>query len=240
MRIPPIVNSILVGALVTTGTALAAFRLQWAHRSPNFSSLSSDSISPHRVIEVGAPTGTGEVAHLVHCLTSTKEEDLWLDTLTFHPHFKQPVAMWVQETSMHYRFDAEESAAEYAKLLPPGGHTILLRDDYSGLHGEPEVYTVALFHQLKCLDIIRGQISDPSRTLHSLVQHCMNYLRQTLLCYPNLRLEPAIDSAGSAVRGYHTSCRDWTTLYDEAEANHLAYNLNPRHNHSVDIPHSHA
>ncbi|EPS97743.1 hypothetical protein FOMPIDRAFT_38131 [Fomitopsis schrenkii] len=144
--------------------------------------------------------------------------------------------MWVQETSVHYQFDTEEGAAEYAKLTPPGGHTVFLHDDHSGLDSEPEVYTVALFHQLKCLDIIRGQITNPSHNpTRPLVQHCMNYLRQMLLCYPNLRLEPAIDPTGTAVRGYQASCRDWTTLYDEAEANHLAYKSRYNLNHSVNL-----
>jgi hypothetical protein len=52
----------------------------------------------------------------------------------------------------------------------------------------------------------------------------MNYLRQTLLCRPNLRLESVEDEFGLSDRNFYgTVCRDWTAVYREAERNQVAY-----------------
>lgn len=120
---------------------------------------------------------------------------------------------------MRYQYNTTEGAEEYVRLLPSGGHTILLDHDQSGVLPHPAVYTVTLFHQLKCLDIIRQKFATTTDGSPALVQHCLNYLRQIILCYPNLRLEPAINAAGNAMRGYDTVCRDWSVIYEEAARN---------------------
>ena len=132
--------------------------------------------------------------------------------------------MWIQDSSAHYQYNTTEGAEEYARLLPSGGHTIFLDHGQSGGLTHSAVYTVTLFHQLKCLDIIRQQFAAITDGSPALVQHCLNYLRQIILCYPNLRLEPATNAAGNAMRGYDTVCRDWKVIYEEAERNHKIMN----------------
>ncbi|KAH9929360.1 uncharacterized protein B0H18DRAFT_873804, partial [Fomitopsis serialis] len=137
----------------------------------------------------------------------------------FAPAFDDQVGMRVDYTS-HYQYDTAEGAAEFAALLPHSGHLVYLDGPQASSSASvPQAYTVTLFHQLKCLDIVRAQYADPTDARLPLTNHCLNYLRQTILCHPNTRVEPAINSEGTAVRGYDTVCRDWTKVYEEAEKN---------------------
>ncbi|EGN92253.1 hypothetical protein SERLA73DRAFT_191368 [Serpula lacrymans var. lacrymans S7.3] len=111
---------------------------------------------------------------------------------------------------------------EYAHLMPLSGHTVYVSEN----PGEaPDVYTVTLFHQLKCLEIIHREYLDPSLPLipSALLSHCLNYLRQTILCRPNLRLESVTTRSAKSAQGYEAVCRDWTEVYEEAERNNRVY-----------------
>ncbi|PSR79917.1 hypothetical protein PHLCEN_2v6818 [Hermanssonia centrifuga] len=53
-------------------------------------------------------------------------------------------------------------------------------------------------------------------------QHCLNYVRQMILCESNLRLEQVKDSPVGLKAdglGLEHTCRDWSILYDIAEEN---------------------
>ena len=46
--------------------------------------------------------------------------------------------------------------------------------------------------------------------------HCLNYLRQTILCNPDLTLEPEIEEgSGDVGEGLHVThvCRDWSKVH---------------------------
>ncbi|KAJ7585125.1 hypothetical protein C8J56DRAFT_862735 [Mycena floridula] len=107
---------------------------------------------------------------------------------------------------------------DWKHILPASGHTLQLLDQH---HNRSQVFTVTLFHQLKCLEIWRSEylgLGPPP----SLVHHCMNYLRQQILCHMNLRLESAKDNLGESGRQYDTVCRDWSKIFVEADRNSLA------------------
>lgn len=140
----------------------------------------------------------------------------------FAPVLDELVGMRMDYTS-HYQYDTAEGAAEFAALLPHTGHLVYLDDHSPPEPRHPKAYTVTLFHQMKCLDIIREQYASPSDMRLPLANHCLNYLRQTVLCRPNIGVEPAKNSEGTAVRGYDAVCRDWTKVYEEAERNVAAY-----------------
>ncbi|RDB25882.1 Oxidase ustYa [Hypsizygus marmoreus] len=130
-----------------------------------------------------------------------------------------PVALRYSATT-RYQLDNADSAAEFVSLLPNGQHTVYIDDD----EGPAQPYTVTLFHQLKCLDIIRRDyISPPAHPLSSTTRHCLNYLRQTILCRPNIGLESTKNSQGTAARSYESVCADWSEVYKEAERNHAVY-----------------
>ncbi|PSR83174.1 hypothetical protein PHLCEN_2v375 [Hermanssonia centrifuga] len=145
------------------------------------------------------------------------------DPLSFAVTFGEPVAMRVSDTA-HFDLQSQEGIDEFAHALPSGGHLVYVRPDGDG--SDPQPYTVTLFHQLRCLDVIRQQYSKvPSAPPPSLLHHCMNYVRHTILCRPHLLLEPAVNSQGTESRegGYDAVCHNWEAVYQEAERNYEAY-----------------
>ena len=128
--------------------------------------------------------------------------------------------MFVTETT-HFQLETQEGMDEFKALLPSGGHLVYTRSE----DNKPEPHTVTLFHQLKCLDIIRQQLTAlPSKPSPELVGHCTNYLRQSFLCRPSLLLEEGItDEARVSHAGYDLLCNDWSAIYEEAERNHEAW-----------------
>ncbi|KAJ7459649.1 hypothetical protein B0H11DRAFT_2199166 [Mycena galericulata] len=147
---------------------------------------------------------------------------LWKEPLSFRVALGDEVALRIILSSQHYGLDDESSDEEWAKVLPVNGHLVHITKNVSDL---PNPYTVTLFHQLKCLAINRAQYQLPQTApIIPRTRHCMNYLRQTILCGLNLRLESVEKESGLTDRYlYDTVCRDWTKLYDEAERNQLAY-----------------
>lgn len=94
---------------------------------------------------------------------------------------------------------------------------------------DKERYSISMFHQLRCLDIIGNDIIVANATDSKLgaavpgqmTQHCMNYLRQMVLCRADLRLESARNPYGPriAVSDVTHTCRDWNAVYRAAEKN---------------------
>ncbi|KAF8550777.1 hypothetical protein OG21DRAFT_1513636 [Imleria badia] len=120
-----------------------------------------------------------------------------------------------------HRYDLTPSGVEdYAALLPPGGHLV-------HLGSPPKAHTPTLFHQMKCLGIIHAGLVDvPSNSVATptpLVSHCLNYLRQTILCRPNLRLESVTNGNASSEKEYETVCRNWEVVFAAAEQNQMAF-----------------
>ncbi len=127
------------------------------------------------------------------------------------------------EDSVHWSIDTELGAVEWNATLPSGGAVVYLGPDR-------RPFTVSIFHQMRCLDILRDDIvdlySDPSPDAKvkrpRLVQHCMNYLRQTVMCRGDLHLETVRAPMGPqvTVSAVTHSCRDWTAVYQAAEGNY--------------------
>ncbi|KAF9001376.1 hypothetical protein BDZ89DRAFT_1146895 [Hymenopellis radicata] len=124
------------------------------------------------------------------------------------------VHMSVENTG-HYSFNNSLGDAEWEALVPHNGV----------LSFNEEKFTISYFHQLRCLNIVRkgivafrdpGQRQPPSR----LVRHCMNYLRQMVLCRANIHLESVRDHVGPHVAVSETThvCQDWSAVYEAAEA----------------------
>jgi hypothetical protein len=118
------------------------------------------------------------------------------------------------EDSVYYEPNA---TAEWHTLFPSGGGFVRLGPEY-------RLFGVSMFHQLHCLDKLRRAVvhDPPSEWERWHTQHCLNYVRQMLLCSSSNRLEPVKDVAdGLKVDGLeleHT-CRDWSVLRRIAEEN---------------------
>ncbi|KZT21746.1 hypothetical protein NEOLEDRAFT_1138941 [Neolentinus lepideus HHB14362 ss-1] len=148
-----------------------------------------------------------------------------VDQLVWMRSAKKMVGMRISNT-VHYSLDTAEAAEEFSKLLPSGGHLIHLDPDKA--NREPENHTVTLFHQLRCLDIIRQEYigQEENSTPSTMTHHCMNYLRQTIMCHPNLRLESVRFPTGpksTTTQIYDAVCDDWREVYVAAENNYKTY-----------------
>lgn len=111
------------------------------------------------------------------------------------------------EDTIHYGITEPEADAEWAELVPNGGL----------VQANNETYTITLFHQLHCLNIIRQAIRDRATSRPGVLEkHCLDYLRQTLLCRGDVHIE----IAGGPVS--HTQliqdsfvCNDWESVYGD-------------------------
>ena len=130
-----------------------------------------------------------------------------------------PPKLMYFEPTVHYELNTTTADAEWAALFPHGG-VVRIGDPE---HREP--YTISMFHQLRCLDVIRRAyvareaLSPEGPSAVSL--HCLQYLRQMVLCRRDTRLEPVVDPTGPhAVQPWGTMvCKDWTKVYDAQARN---------------------
>ena len=85
-----------------------------------------------------------------------------------------------------------------------------------------------MYHERHCLRMLWHALN-PEATQGNLevsnahAQHCLNYLRQMILCESNMRLEPLVDGEKTDGLGLEHTCRDWTVLYDYAEENYKGW-----------------
>ena len=116
--------------------------------------------------------------------------------------------MYIDNTK-HYDIASPNAANEYASLLPLSGHLV---------HIDNKTYTVAMFHQLACLDTIRR--SYLSGTVDRQVEYCMNYLRQSISCQADLRIESVRRDVSPHIVGFpgYYTCRDWEAVYRAADS----------------------
>ena len=120
------------------------------------------------------------------------------------------------EESVHFALLGEDSDAEWDSPTSAGYGYVRLGPDH-------RFFAVTMFHELHCLRMLnlaffRHPVAGPEH-----VRHCLNYLRQGVLCSPDLTLEPGNfedkeyrpgDSGATHV------CRDWSAVYPIADTNY--------------------
>ncbi|TFK23513.1 hypothetical protein FA15DRAFT_670435 [Coprinopsis marcescibilis] len=135
-------------------------------------------------------------------------------------------AQITMENSVHFAYNTTLGEKEWEAALPSGGGMLHFGENME------EPYTISMFHQIRCLNVIRkglikfedgGRMQKPD----ALVHHCMNYLRQMVLCRSDLQLEHARHLARGIVVSdiTHSTCKDWTAVYEAAEENHRMYQV---------------
>lgn len=118
------------------------------------------------------------------------------------------------EATKHYQLSGYDADAEWAALAPSNGTL------YLGLRRRP--FSISLFHQLRCLDIIRRDITGalPQEEGSKLSRHCLNYMRQMVLCRADLAVDPVLGRELEAeVRAETNQCVDWRRVYQKLEEN---------------------
>ncbi|KZP21062.1 hypothetical protein FIBSPDRAFT_954026 [Athelia psychrophila] len=130
------------------------------------------------------------------------------------------------EDTQRYTLNTPMGAQEWKALVPCSS------DGTISLGPEGRRFTIAMFHQLQCLDIIREALVNPSLRPEStagsdanardepshweLTTSCLNYLRQISLCHGNTHIESVRSDEPPKITDLHRStyeCNDWTTLY---------------------------
>ncbi|CCM06541.1 uncharacterized protein FIBRA_08815 [Fibroporia radiculosa] len=124
------------------------------------------------------------------------------------------------ENTVHCTEDSPIRSAEWNRTLPRGGGMLHLGDDM-------RTFSISMFHQLRCLNIIQASIAESQnhigRMPTSLDLHCMNYIRQMILCRSSLRLESVRsvkEKSGNTVSDVTHTCRDWSAVFAAAEENY--------------------
>ncbi|EFW99190.1 hypothetical protein CMQ_5611 [Grosmannia clavigera kw1407] len=113
----------------------------------------------------------------------------------------------------HYEIDGAAAKFEWRSIRPPGRGFVFL--------GEERLpFGVSMWHQIHCLDHIRGVlVNGDDGSDHT--AHCFHYLRQAILCAADTTLEPGGRAMklpnGDIVAPDHGDvhmCRDWRQVYD--------------------------
>ncbi|KAK7032902.1 hypothetical protein R3P38DRAFT_2919614 [Favolaschia claudopus] len=122
--------------------------------------------------------------------------------------------------TVRYQLETDDGAAEWSASLPGDGIIYL---------GECRPYTIGMFHQIRCLDILRKALvgvqsrntsiqHDPEN--RDIARHCMGYLRQMVLCRSRSYIDPVLGYPQPNAHPDTDQCRDWTAVYQEAKWTH--------------------
>ncbi|KAF9522775.1 hypothetical protein CPB83DRAFT_840216 [Crepidotus variabilis] len=139
----------------------------------------------------------------------------------------QEVIMQFEDTRRFALEDSEEANEQWMAQYPNKGVINL------GINKEP--FTIGMFHEIRCIDIIRKELLRlrPNETSHgtqlnttSLVprkvaMHCLNYLRQMILCRADNNPEPTFRGSSPPLPLLYR-CNDWTKVYEAVERNQEA------------------
>ncbi|TBU28732.1 hypothetical protein BD311DRAFT_721930 [Dichomitus squalens] len=126
-----------------------------------------------------------------------------------------PVALVIEDPS-HYPILGADARDEWASDTPKGF-------GYIRLGPEHRAFSVSMFHESHCLRVFRDGLAGnyrPQTVTH--FGHCLVYIRQLILCAPDLTLEPydALDRDFSVERAGSTHvCNDWRQVYDAMSSN---------------------
>jgi hypothetical protein len=108
------------------------------------------------------------------------------------------------EESVHYNIWGPNALEEWASSSPKG-------TGYLRLGPEHRAFALTMTHEQHCLRIIRAALEGKpefrQRISPTVIQFCLNYLRQMVLCSPNFTLEPVGRNGATHV------CRDWRKVY---------------------------
>lgn len=135
-------------------------------------------------------------------------------------HVARPRVLLASDSTCRFRLNTSDGAAEWSAIVPGDGFVHL------GPNWEP--YTISMIHQLRCLNILRRDImreGDANEGPTALGRHCLNYLKQMVLCRGDLQLETMQYSSHTNpidLLGVY-ECRDWGAVYDAMRKNQQAY-----------------
>ncbi|GBE89266.1 hypothetical protein SCP_1502740 [Sparassis crispa] len=127
-----------------------------------------------------------------------------------------PLVSMTVEESMHYPLLGVPSDIEWFSSMSPGS-------GYVRLGPEDRMFVVTMFHELHCLRVLNLAFGKARFATPAHIKHCLNYLRQGILCAPDLTLEPGNfeekDFEVERLGATHT-CRDWSIVFQMMDENY--------------------
>lgn len=128
-------------------------------------------------------------------------------------HTGPPVSAFITpENVRHYGIAEPEADEEWNALTPNNGII------YLGIEKRP--FSISMFHQIRCLDIIRKSIRDrASKGPSKLDNHCLNYLRQMILCSSATEVDLFSGLNGQTPIYSMRTCNNWSAVYSEVQGN---------------------
>ncbi|OAX33771.1 hypothetical protein K503DRAFT_794403 [Rhizopogon vinicolor AM-OR11-026] len=114
-------------------------------------------------------------------------------------------------SSEHYSTSGILAWSEWNSLdYFPQGHQGFVRLGPNG-----RMFGISMFHQIHCLQMLRLALIDGPNDHNG---HCLNYLRQVILCNSDITLDPLrddLDGTAAATDGLGVThvCRDWLRVY---------------------------
>ncbi|KAL5499257.1 hypothetical protein ACEPAH_1775 [Sanghuangporus vaninii] len=111
------------------------------------------------------------------------------------------------EDTTHYQIYAADGSREWETQFPSDS-------GYVELGPQNRTFQLTVFHELRCLGLIRDAVAaqsfgEDSKRLHN----CFNYLRELILCRADVTLEEVLDEQHSVNHMFPHVCRDWEALY---------------------------
>ena len=143
--------------------------------------------------------------------------DEWLGYLgqdyphSWIPHLSHVQLLIDSEANRHYNLSGDDAEREWDALIPNNGIIYL---------GEAKLpYSLSMFHQLRCLSILRTSLAKNSIP-SVLDRHCLNYLRQMMLCQSDLTLEMEVSIPDKDITSLDRRiCKDWSEVYRKTKEN---------------------
>ncbi|KAI0667427.1 hypothetical protein C8Q78DRAFT_982102, partial [Trametes maxima] len=134
------------------------------------------------------------------------------------PEDAGPVQLVIEE-SVHYLPLGNSSEDMWSSLTSAGY-------GYVRLGPADRTFAVTMFHELHCLRMINRAFTKTEGATPNHLRHCLNYLRQGVLCSPDLAIEPGNfedrDFEIERTGGTHT-CKNWGAVYDTMDSNFLEW-----------------
>ncbi len=122
-------------------------------------------------------------------------------------------------TSADYPVHGPDAESKWMSIYPDGFGFVRLGEGR-------RILCTSMFHQLHCVDKLRRALDNPDDPVATIphLQHCLNYLRQMLICASDVTLEPeefdpSRDVTEASGVGVTHTCRDSSAIYETINEN---------------------
>ncbi|KAI0078577.1 hypothetical protein K474DRAFT_1660155, partial [Panus rudis PR-1116 ss-1] len=137
---------------------------------------------------------------------------------------ERATVIMASDSTKRYHINTTDGIAQWKSLLPGGNGLV-----YLGPERRP--FTISMMHSLRCLDIVREEMvrdrsTNPGPGENTeLARHCLNYLKQMVLCRGDSQIEPFWYNTHTGpldLWGMY-ECKDWGAVWNAVKENQAEY-----------------